>query len=230
VVASAAVVASAVAADRREAAVHPEAGNPLAKADRQRIAAAIAAAESNTAGEIRVVLATHPLTNTHIYPVLWAALAALILPWLFVLFRPLPVVALFAAQIVLFALVALALTRPGLWRAVTPLRAREHAAREMALMQFLGLGIHETRDRTGVLILVALADRVAEVVGDQKIHDCVGHEGWQAVCTHIVEGGRSGRIADGIIAGIDETARLLAEHFPPRPDNTNELPDHLVIV
>jgi putative membrane protein len=218
------------AADRRGAAVHPEVGNPLAAADRQRIAEAIAAAERNTAGEIRVVLATHPLTNTHVYPVLWAALAALALPWLFVLFQPLPVIVLFGAQIVLFALVALVLTRPGLWRAVTPLRAREHAAREMALTQFLGLGIHETRDRTGVLILIALADRVAEVVGDQKIHGCVGHEAWQAVCTHVVEGGRSGQIAEGIIAGIGETGRLLAEHFPPRPDNANELPDHLVIV
>jgi len=210
--------------------VHPEAGNPLAEADQQRIGEAIAAAERNTAGEIRVVLATQPLTNTHVYPVLWAALAALTLPWVFALFRPLPVIALFAAQIVLFALVALVLTRPGMWRAVTPRSARELSAREMALMQFLALGIHKTRDRTGVLILVALADRVAEVVGDQKIHGCVGPEGWRSVCIHIVEGGRSGRIADGIIAGIGETGRLLAEHFPPRPDNTNELPDHLVIV
>ena len=210
--------------------MRPEAGNPLAAADHQRIGEAIAAAERNTAGEIRVVLATQPLSNTHVYPLLWAALAALILPWLFALFRPLPVIALFAAQIVLFAVVALALTRPGLWRAVTPRSARELSAREMALMQFLALGIHNTRDRTGVLILVALADRVAEVVGDQKIHGCVGPEGWRAVCIHIVEGGRSGRIADGIIAGIGETGRLLAEHFPPRPDDTNELPDHLVIV
>jgi len=223
-------VASAAAADFREAAVHPEAGNALAEADQRRIAEAIAAAERNTAGEIRVVLATRPLMNTHVYPLLWAALAALTLPWLFILFRPLPVIALFAAQVVLFALVALVLTRPALWRAVTPRGAREQAAREMALTQFLGLGIHETRERTGVLILVALADHVAEVVGDQKIHSCIGPEGWQAVCTHVVEGGRSGHLADGIIAGIGETGRLLAEHFPPRPDDINELPDHLVIV
>jgi len=210
--------------------VHLDAGSPLGEEDRLRIAAAIAAAERDTAGEIRVVLVTNPLTNTHVYPVLWAALAALTLPWLFVLFRPLPVIALFAAQIVLFVAVALVLMRPGLWRVVTPRRACEQAAREMALMQFLGLGIHETRDRTGVLILVALADHVAEVVGDQKIHGCVGPEGWRAVCAPIVEGGRSGRIADGIIAGIGETGRLLAEHFPPGPDNANELPDHLIVV
>jgi len=210
--------------------VHPGAGERLTEADRQRIALAIATAEAATVGEIRVVVVTRPLMNAHVYPVLWAALAALVLPWLFVLFRPLPIIAVFAAQVVLFAAVALVLTRPALSRAVTPLRAREHAVREMALTQFLALGIHETRERTGVLILVALADRVAEVVADEKIHGCVGHDAWHAVCSRIVEGGRDGRLADGIVAGVEATGRALGEHFPVRPDDVNELPDHLVVV
>lgn len=210
--------------------MRPEAGEVLSAADRHRIGEAIAAAERETSGEIRVVLMTRPLAESHVHPVLWAALAALALPWIFVLFRPLPVIALFAAQIALFALVALILTRPGLSRMVTPLRAREHAAREMALAQFRALGIHETRERTGVLILVALADRVVEVVGDEKIHARVGHEAWRTVCTRIIEGGRTGHLADGMVTGIAETGRVLAAHFPRRADDRNELPDHLVIV
>ncbi len=210
--------------------MRPGAGEALSEPDRARIVDAIAAAERETVGEIRVVLMTRPLTDPHVYPILWAALAALAVPWIFVLFHPLPVIALFAAQIALFALVALVLTRPAPSRIVTPMRAREHAAREMALTQFLALGVHETRERTGVLILVALADRVAEVVADEKIHARVGHKAWHAVCSRIVEGGSDGRLADGIVAGIEETGRLLAEHFPPPLDDVNELPDHLVIV
>lgn len=202
----------------------------LSAADRQRVGEAIVAAERETSGEIRVVVITRPLTDAHLYPILWAALAALALPWIFVLFRPLPVIALLAAQVALFAVVALVLTRPAFARAATPMRAREHAAREMALTQFLALGIHETRERTGVLILVALAERVVEVVGDEKIHARVGHEAWRAVCTRIMEGGRTGHLADGMVAGIVEAGRVLAAHFPLRADDVNELPDHLVIV
>lgn len=202
----------------------------LNAADRQRIGEAIAAAERATSGEIRVVVMTRPLADPHLYPILWATLAALALPWTLVLFRPVPVISLFTAQIALFVIVAVVLTRPPFARAATPMRAREHAAREMALSQFLALGIHETRERTGVLILVAPADRVVEVVGDEKIHARVGHEAWHAVCTHIIEGGRAGRVADGMVAGISEAGRVLAAHFPARADDVNELPDHLVIV
>lgn len=198
--------------------------------DRQRIGDAIAKAERMTSGEIRVVITTRPLMNLHLYPVLWAALAALALPWLVVLFRPLPVIGLFALQIVLFALFALVLSLPALSRAVTPLRAREHAVREMALCQFLALGINETRERTGVLILVALGDRVTEVVADQKIHGHVGHDAWHAVCSRVVEGAREERLAEGIMDAVAEAGRVLATHFPPRPGDTNELPDHVVIV
>lgn len=207
-----------------------EAGEALSGADRQRIAEAIARAERGTAGEIRVVLVTRPLAHGHTYAVLWAALGALVLPWLFVLFRPIPVIALFAAQVALFGAIALLLAHPALTRAATPRWAREHAVRETACTQFLALGVHETRERTGVLILVALADRMTEVVADRKVHERVGHEAWNAVCARIVEGGRQDRIVDGIIAAVDETGRILAAHVPPRTGDTNELPDHLVIV
>src|SRR5262245_40178961 len=48
--------------------------------DKNRIAAAIAEAESKTAGEIYVVIARGG-EEFHYVPVIWAALAALLLPW-----------------------------------------------------------------------------------------------------------------------------------------------------
>ena len=195
-----------------------------------RIADAIAAAELRTTGEIRVVVATRPLMNLHVYPLLWGALAALLLPWIAALFFPLHDLALFGLQLALFVALTLLLSLPALSRRVTPLRAREHAAREAALSHFLSLGIHETQDRTGILILVALADHVAEVVADPKIHAHVGCAAWHAVCEHVIDGARGGRLADGIMDGVAEAGRVLATHFPPRADNANELPDHVVVV
>ncbi len=81
-----------------------------------------------------------------------------------------------------------------------------------------------------MLILVALADRLAEIVVDEKIHTRVGHEAWRAVSAEVVAGASDGRLADGISSGIAEAGCVLATHFPPRPDDTNELPDYLVVV
>ena len=38
---------------------------------------------------------------------------------------------------------------------------------------------------------------------------------------------REGRPLDAVLAGIAEVARVLAEHFPRRPDDQNELDDHV---
>jgi putative membrane protein len=203
---------------------------PLSAADSARVAAAITAAEQTTAGEIRVVLVTHPVVRDHVYPVLWAALAALTLPWLAALVRPIPSLYLFGAQVFLLVGISLVLRLPRLERMIVPFRVREAEVRDVALTQFLALGIHQTRDRTGLLILVALADRIAEVVADQEIHAKVGHDAWHSICTKIISGAGSGQLADGLIAGIDEAGRLLSQHFPPRPDNFNELPDHLTVI
>ena len=55
----------------------------LSPHDRQRISAAIQAAERRTTGEIVCVLARHSAESTAL-PILLAALAALALPWLLV--------------------------------------------------------------------------------------------------------------------------------------------------
>jgi putative membrane protein len=41
---------------------------------------------------------------------------------------------------------------------------------------------------------------------------------------------RKGRLADGLVAAVERVGAVLAEHFPPRKRDANELSDDLVIL
>ncbi len=118
-----------------------------------------------------------------------------------------------------------------------PLRIRlvpksiKHArVRRSALAQFLAQNIHTTKGRTGVLIYVSLAERIAEVVADQGIYQKVGPRCWDEIVAGLVEELERGRARAGFVAAIRASGELLAAHFPPRRANPNELPDRLIVL
>src|SRR5690349_18751477 len=51
-------------------------------------------------------------------------------------------------------------------------------AMKRAELLFQKLGLHQTRERNGVLIYVALGDRKFALRGDQGIHEAVGSPFW----------------------------------------------------
>lgn len=122
----------------------------LDHAARERILAAVRAAEAQTSAEIRVVVLSRPLIRHSFYPVLWAALAALALPWLLVLAVPLRPIPLLAVQGLIFLALLALLSVPALARRTVPPAVRRAAARAAALDRFLALGIHLT-DRKSVV-------------------------------------------------------------------------------
>jgi len=99
---------------------------------------------------------------------------------------------------------------------------RVHRAASLA---FLDSGLVETRDRTGILIFVSLLERRVQVLADRGIHLRVPDGTWDGVVERVVAGIRSGRADQGLIDGIRLCGEILARHFPPRPDDANELPD-----
>jgi uncharacterized membrane protein len=94
---------------------------------------------------------------------------------------------------------------------------------------FTHLGMHLTAERHGVLIYLALEDRKLAIVGDEGIHRRVGETYWEAVRDLMVAKLRDGRALDAVLAGVTEVGRVLAEHFPRRPDDRNELSDQVSI-
>ena len=80
----------------------------------QRIAEAVTLAEGKTSAEIRVVVTRAPLVQHPFFSILWASLAALVLPWLIVLAYPMPALSALALQATLFVILAAALLMPGM--------------------------------------------------------------------------------------------------------------------
>jgi putative membrane protein len=124
---------------------------------------------------------------------------------------------------------ALAGLFPDLSRHFVSERRATEAAEEQAVQEFHRQGLRETRDRTGILIFVSLFERRVVVVGDAGIHAKVGDEHWQKTRDAILAGIARGKLADGIVEGVRACGAELAEHFPDRPENGNELPDRLIV-
>jgi uncharacterized membrane protein len=87
------------------------------------------------------------------------------------------------------------------------------------------MGMEKTRERNGVLIFVAPRAHKFAVVGDVSVHARCGEEFWKQLTREM--GGHFGKseFTSGIVHGVRKAGELLAQHFPRRPDDTNELPD-----
>jgi len=111
----------------------------------------------------------------------------------------------------------------------TPL-LRGQTARERAIDVFSQLRIWDTERNNGVLIYLLLADRDVEIVADRGIDAKVGTEEWERICRKMEAAFRQADFEGGVVGGIQEVTRHLAEHFPPIGDDRNELPDKPVVM
>lgn len=96
---------------------------------------------------------------------------------------------------------------------------------ECAKVAFLDHNLHRTVDGTGILILICLFEHRVQVLADRGIHHAVTPETWQRVADMVTAGIKQGRTADALCAAVTYCGDLLAEKFPPRSDDTNELPN-----
>lgn len=107
---------------------------------------------------------------------------------------------------------------------------RGQTARERAIDVFSQLRIWDTEGNNGVLIYLLLADRDVEIVADRGIDAKVGAEEWERICRKMESAFRQGNFEAGVVGGIQEVTRHLAEHFPPIGGDRNELPDKPVVL
>jgi uncharacterized membrane protein len=76
-------------------------------------------------------------------------------------------------------------------------------------------GLHRTKDRNGVLILVVLVNREFVIFGDRGLDDRVDEGFWLRVRDTMREHFQAGDIVPGLFAGAELVARELGQHFPP---------------
>ena len=200
----------------------------LNEADRKRIEGAIADVEKRTAGEI--VVACLGRSDDYVGPrLVFAALGALVLAtaahlvWLDV-----DATWFLGMQVPAALLLWWVFGIPGLLRTMLSGPYRSQAVERRAERLFLERGIFDTRDRSGVLILISELEHRAVILGDKGIHERVHTDGWQKHIQHIGQAIRAGRPADGVCEVIGELGEILARDFPVREDDTNELPNAVI--
>ncbi len=212
-------------------------GVKLAAEERERIKLAVHAAEQHTNAEIvpmivsrsglyrdvqhrsGLILALSTLTILLTTEILW-------LPWGWHASN--------AAWLVLATILAYG---AGVWlgacdpliRLLTPTDRMRHKVRLRAERAFAQHAISQTRERTGVLILVSLLERQVFVLPDQPLFQRVPMERWSQVVQSAVDRLKTGDIVGGLCQGIETCGLLLAEICPGRPgDNPDELSNELV--
>jgi uncharacterized membrane protein len=92
---------------------------------------------------------------------------------------------------------------------------------------FRRLKMEATSERNGILFYVAVDDRLFAIVGDAGIHAKVGAAFWETLRDTMQAAFEKGDPGEGLVQAIGEAGSLVAEHFPRRRDDRNELPDEI---
>ncbi|MGE5437242.1 MAG: TPM domain-containing protein [Syntrophothermus sp.] len=100
---------------------------------------------------------------------------------------------------------------------------KKKSIEELAKQEFVKLGIHNTKDKTGILIFILLDKKQFHILADSGINEKVQQDTWDKIKDIIESKFREGSYAEGLIYGVEEVGKILAEHFPIKPDDVNEL-------
>ncbi len=219
----------------------------LTEADHARVSAAVTEAERNTAGEIVTIVARRS-DKYHDVALHWSVLAML-LTLALLAFRPGLAIwlhgliadpwegapspgGLFTVALVLLALTFLIVRVVLAWMplrlALTPGSTEARRVHARALALFRASAEARTRGATGVLLYLSLDEHRAEIVADAAIHTRVAPEVWGEAMATLIAATRDGRPGDGLAEAVQRIGIVLAEHFPPRVGDTNELPNRLI--
>ncbi|NLT32111.1 MAG: hypothetical protein GXX81_01570 [Acidobacteria bacterium] len=200
----------------------------LSEQEQKAVEEAIRKAESRTSGEI--VFVVTPASGRYLHGTLLGALlgmAAVTIVFLLLPFRHTPL-SILTVEPLAFAVFYALLPRLPLRRWFISKQTLDTRVREAAFLQFYSSGLDRTRESNGVEIYLSLFERQVVVLGDRGIHARMGDRSWDEVRDLIIQGIREKRPGEGICAAIELLGEVLAEHFPARPDDINELPDGVI--
>ena len=207
----------------------------FSEADRAMIAAAVEASEKKTSGEIVPMV----VSASYAYPMADAiGSVALALPGAFLLT---PLVGgcfwmgtwnlwVFLGVFTLLLLAGQAIVRRSLMikRFFIANREIDVEVEEAAITSFFKKGLYRTREETGVLIFISLFERRVWVLADRGINRKVAPGQWDEIVALIVQGIKQKRAPEAICAAVEKVGNLLADHFPAREDDRDELTNLIV--
>ncbi|MDB4419505.1 TPM domain-containing protein [bacterium] len=212
---------------------------------RKQIASAVNAAESKTSCEIVPVVATASGRYDRPEDIvgLWLATIGGGIVW-YCLPRQIAdsgswnafsdvvgIIILIGVMIVGFITGAVAASRISwLRRWFTPKKEMKQEVFARAQETFFNKNIHHTENATGLLIYVSLFERVAVILGDQKVMHELGQDTLNQLCDQLTADFREGNATEAICKTIQEAGEFLSGPMPQQSDDANELKDTLVLL
>lgn len=217
----------------------------LSDSDMQQIKESVKKAESKTTGEIALAL----ISESESYS-FWELIAsicvatvvfAILLPFANVinniyetLFWTQPIWFLPAFYVITcFVSILIAfgfMNVPAIDRIIIPNRVKKTAVTNRTMRHFAESGVYETAEHSGILIFVSYMERQVRIVADTGIAKKIPQDLWNIIADDLAQGIKNGKTKEGFISAVEKCGELLAEHFPAKNDNPNELCDGLVIL
>jgi uncharacterized membrane protein len=108
-------------------------------------------------------------------------------------------------------------------------REKKRTIEELARLEFSGLGMTKTKDRTGILIFLLLEDKKFYILADDGIHAKVVDGTWDKIAKEMSDHFSQKNFRSGIIHGVTSVGMELTKFFPRKSDDTNELPNDVQV-
>lgn len=174
----------------------------------------MAAIKSDTAADLCVVV-TRASDRYSLYPVAWAAIAAILVGALVSLLRP-----VFSSRIVieiqLWLLIALTLLLEWLPArlSIVPKRVKYAHAWQLAHREFNAHVLANPEQQHRILLFVSLGERYVEIIADHETHALAPDGAWNKIVDRFLTTVKSGRVADGVLDAIAACGTILSTHHP----------------
>jgi len=112
----------------------------------------------------------------------------------------------------------------------TPEADRNLQVLQRAELEFYRNKLGQTRDKTGVLVFISVAERRVQVLADETVSKRLPEDTWDKFVEIILQHKKQGLLAKGIAEAILWSGDLMKKEFPIQPQDVNELPNKLIIL
>lgn len=119
---------------------------------------------------------------------------------------------------------------PAVDRFIIPRNVKELSVTRRAFRYFTESGIYNTKDRSGILIFASYLEKQVRIVADYGISAKIPQELWNIIADAMAENLSKGNTEAAFTEAVEKCGELLAEHFPAKEENPDELPDGLAVV
>ena len=202
----------------------------LTENEHASLTTAIQSLERKVTGELVVIIADASDTYRYI-PTLWAALAALVLPAIFLLSpNGVDMARVYTVQVTLFFGLFFLFQWGPVLRCVVPQSVMRERASRYAHEQFLAQGLHQTKNRCGALVFISLMEHHIEIMADKGVADNVDNGYWKQTINSmapLLKQGKTTNACSLAIEAVEEKLMQFAQRKSELPVE-NVLPDRVI--